>query len=94
MTAASRGFGHPWAKAALERGDKVASTARNMAALAPRAEQFGDAVLSILLDVTDWRAVFDAVAKAHQHFGRLKPRVGPFGGRSKQAAARPPTTRR
>ncbi|SDE03155.1 short chain dehydrogenase [Mucilaginibacter pineti] len=29
ITGASRGFGKIWAKALLERGDKVAATARN-----------------------------------------------------------------
>lgn len=71
ITGASRGFGHLWAKAALERGDKVAATARNTAALAPLVEQFGDSILPISLDVTNRHAVFEAVAKAYQHFGRL-----------------------
>lgn len=71
ITGASRGFGFRWAKAALERGDKVAATARNITALAPLVEQFGDAVLPIALDVTDRQAVFDAVANTHQKFGRL-----------------------
>ncbi|MBD8555094.1 SDR family NAD(P)-dependent oxidoreductase [Rhizobium sp. CFBP 8762] len=71
ITGASRGFGHLWAKAALERGDKVAATARNTAALGPLVERFGDSILPISLDVTDRNAVFEAVAKAHQHFSRL-----------------------
>lgn len=71
ITGASRGFGLLWAKAALERGDKVAATARNTDTLAPLVEQFGDAFLPISLDVTDRKSVFEAVAKAHEKFGHL-----------------------
>ncbi|KEA09337.1 SDR family NAD(P)-dependent oxidoreductase [Rhizobium rhizogenes] len=71
ITGAARGFGLLWARAALERGDNVAVTARNTDALAPLVEQFGDAVLPISLDVTDRQEVFDAVGKTHQKFGRL-----------------------
>ena len=34
-------------------------------------ETYGDALLSLKPDVTDGDAVFQAVRKAHQHFGRL-----------------------
>ena len=33
ITGTSRGFGHEWALAALDRGDKVVATARNVHAL-------------------------------------------------------------
>ena len=71
ITGAARGFGRLWATAALERGDKVAATARDTAALKPLVEKFGDAVLPLKLDVTDRQATFDAVAIAQQAFGRL-----------------------
>lgn len=71
LTGASRGFGRVWAQAALERGDKVAATARNLADVADLTEQFGDAVLPLELDVTDAEQVKRAVTQAHQHFGRL-----------------------
>ena len=71
ITGASRGFGRVWAQAALRRGDKVAATARHTESLAALVDTFGDAVLPIPLDVTDRAAVFDAVARTHQHFGRL-----------------------
>ncbi len=71
ITGTSRGFGREWAIAALDRGDKVAATARNTDSLAGLVEQYGDAILPISLDVTDKAAAIAAVARAHKHFGRL-----------------------
>ncbi|MDT7736523.1 MAG: hypothetical protein QOE12_3697 [Mycobacterium sp.] len=71
ITGTSRGFGREWAIAALERGDKVAATARDTATLAELVERFGDAVLPLQLDVTDRAADFAAVRRADEHFGRL-----------------------
>ena len=55
ITGTSRGFGHEWAIAALDRGDKVAATARNTDSLQDLRERYGDAVLVLRLDVTDRR---------------------------------------
>ncbi|MFI9560297.1 SDR family NAD(P)-dependent oxidoreductase [Nonomuraea endophytica] len=71
ITGASRGFGRVWTRAALERGDSVAATARDLTTLAPLAETWGEAVLPIELDVTDRDAAFDAVAAAKERFGQL-----------------------
>ena len=71
ITGASRGFGRVWAEAALQRGDKVAATARKAADVADLTERFGDAVLPLALDVTDAAQVKQAVEEAHAHFGRL-----------------------
>ncbi|OBI14483.1 short-chain dehydrogenase/reductase [Mycobacterium sp. E2327] len=71
ITGTSRGFGRDWAIAALERGDKVAATARNIAALDDLVAKYGDALLPIQLDVTDRDGDFAAVKRAHDHFGRL-----------------------
>ena len=71
ITGTSRGFGREWAIAALDRGDRVAATARNTDSLAELVEQYGDAILPISLDVTDKEAATAAVAQAHEHFGRL-----------------------
>jgi NAD(P)-dependent dehydrogenase (short-subunit alcohol dehydrogenase family) len=71
ITGASRGFGRVWTQAALKRGDNVAATARNPDSLADLADTFGETILPIPLDVTDRAADFAAVARAHQHFGRL-----------------------
>ena len=71
ITGASRGFGREWAAAALERGDRVAATARDTATLDDLVSTYGDSVLPIRLDVTDREADFAAVRQAHEHFGRL-----------------------
>lgn len=71
ITGASRGFGQVWAQAALERGDRVAATARDLASIAPLADAYGDAFLPLALDVTDRPAVLDTVATAKNHFGRV-----------------------
>jgi NAD(P)-dependent dehydrogenase (short-subunit alcohol dehydrogenase family) len=71
ITGTSRGFGREWTIAALERGDKVAATARDTATLDDLVAKYGAALLPIELDVTDREADFAAVAQAHDHFGRL-----------------------
>ncbi|WP_129669982.1 SDR family oxidoreductase [Phytoactinopolyspora endophytica] len=71
ITGASRGFGRAWTAAALERGDRVAATARNTSTLDDLVDRYGDAVLPIGLDVDDRAAGTEAVQTAHRHFGRL-----------------------
>jgi NAD(P)-dependent dehydrogenase (short-subunit alcohol dehydrogenase family) len=71
ITGTSRGFGREWAIAALERGDRVAATARDAGTLDDLKEKYGDALLPMTLDVTDRDAVFENVRRAHEHFGRL-----------------------
>jgi NAD(P)-dependent dehydrogenase (short-subunit alcohol dehydrogenase family) len=71
ITGTSRGFGREWAIAALERGDRVAATARDASSLEDLVDKYGDAVLAMELDVTDRDAVFETVQRAHEHYGRL-----------------------
>lgn len=71
ITGTSRGFGREWAIVALERGDRVAATARDVSSLDDLVAKYGDALLPLALDVTDRAADFHAVATAHEHFGRL-----------------------
>ena len=71
ITGTSRGFGREWAIAALDRGDQVAATARDVSSLDDLAARYGEAILPIQLDVTDRDACFAAVRQAHEHFGRL-----------------------
>ncbi|MFD6556012.1 SDR family oxidoreductase [Streptomyces sp. NPDC058398] len=68
---ATRGFGGEWAFAALERGDSVAATARDLSTLGDLRETYGERLLPLQLDVTDREADFAAVRLAHERFGRL-----------------------
>ncbi|OCF85830.1 SDR family NAD(P)-dependent oxidoreductase [Nocardia brasiliensis] len=71
ITGASRGLGREWALAALERGDRVAATARTVATLDELVERFGDAVVPIQLDVAQRSAGARAIQCAHNVLGRL-----------------------
>lgn len=71
ITGTSRGFGREWAIAALDRGDRVAATARRLETLSDLADKYGDRILPIELDVADREADFAAVARAHDVFGSL-----------------------
>ncbi len=71
ITGTSRGFGREWTKAALDRGDRVAATARDTSTLDDLRAEHGDALLPLALDVTDRVAAFGAVTHACEHFGGL-----------------------
>ncbi|NUR07378.1 MAG: SDR family oxidoreductase [Nocardioidaceae bacterium] len=71
ITGTSRGFGREWTIAALDRGDRVAATARDVSSLDDLVQKYGDAILPIELDVDDRAADVAAVRRAHEHFGRL-----------------------
>jgi NAD(P)-dependent dehydrogenase (short-subunit alcohol dehydrogenase family) len=71
ITGASKGFGREWTEAALERGDRVAATARRLETLDDLVDTYGDSVLPIQLDVTNRVADFDAVSIAADYFGGL-----------------------
>ena len=71
ITGTSRGFGREWTIAALERGDRVAATARKLSTLDDLSKKYGDLLLPIQLDVTDRKACFAAVKQAHEKFGRI-----------------------
>lgn len=71
ITGTSRGFGREWAIAALDRGDRVVATARDVSTLGDLVAKYGDAILALPLDVTDRARVFDVIARAHARFGRL-----------------------
>ncbi|MFJ6567994.1 SDR family NAD(P)-dependent oxidoreductase [Streptomyces sp. NPDC091292] len=71
ITGTSRGFGREWATAALERGDRVAATARDLSSLDALVDAYGERVLPIRLDVRNSEAVTAAVQEAAEHFGSL-----------------------
>jgi NAD(P)-dependent dehydrogenase (short-subunit alcohol dehydrogenase family) len=71
ITGASRGFGRAFTEAALERGDRVAATARQPQVLDDLVERYGGRVLPLALDVTDRAATFAAVEQVQGAFGRI-----------------------
>ena len=82
VTGTSRGFGREWAIAALERGDKVAATARNPGTLDDLVTKYGDAILPIKLDVTGREAAFAAVRQGRRRGpGLATPGEAPLDSR-------------
>ncbi len=71
ITGTSRGLGRAFTQAALQRGDKVVATARNVDAMTDLVDAHGESVLALELDVTDREAVGKAVSTAVEYFGRL-----------------------
>lgn len=71
VTGAGRGLGRAITVAALERGDRVAATARDLAALDDLVAGHGDAVVPLRLDVTDPDQARDAVRTAAEALGRI-----------------------
>jgi len=78
VTGAGRGFGRAVARAALERGDRVAASTLTNENLAGLAGEFGDNVLPLALDVRDRDAAIRAVAAAKQRFGRIDGAPSPL----------------
>src|SRR5689334_2281523 len=73
------GFGVAFADAALEADDRVVLTSRRPQELAAWAEQYGDRVLVVALDVTDAAQVQSAVRTAEEHFGGIDVLVNNAG---------------
>ena len=71
VTGSSRGLGRALVEVALEAGDRVAATARHPERLQDLSDKYGDAVLLLRLDVTDYDAAARAVAQARETFGRI-----------------------
>src|ERR1700759_2320432 len=71
ITGTSRGFGREWAIAALERGDRVAATARKTDTLADLVSKYGDRIVPLELDGGSGRAGVPAVDEAHRRLGSL-----------------------
>lgn len=79
ITGASRGLGAHIAHAALDAGDSVVVTARNIAALDEPFHGFQDRVLKVALDVTDQAQARAAVDATLNRFGRLDVLVNNAG---------------
>ncbi|WP_032379150.1 oxidoreductase [Rhodococcoides fascians] len=76
ITGASSGFGREFVRAALDAGDRVVATARDVADLeGPESER----LLHARLDVTDQESIDSAVAHALGRFGRIDVLVNNAG---------------
>lgn len=71
VTGATRGLGHAWVEAILDRGDQVVATGREIERLESLAKQYPRTLLPIRLDIADREAVFAALASARDRFDRL-----------------------
>jgi NAD(P)-dependent dehydrogenase (short-subunit alcohol dehydrogenase family) len=79
ITGSSRGLGRAFAEAALEAGENVAVTARNVASLADLKQRFGKQVLPLVLDVTNEPQALNAVKSTIETFGKLDVLVNNAG---------------
>lgn len=79
ITGCSKGLGRALAVHALERGDRVAVTARNRAAVTDLAAGYGGRALALQLDVTDPASVTAAVQECEREFGRVDVLVNNAG---------------
>ncbi|MFI0371744.1 oxidoreductase [Actinomadura sp. 1N219] len=79
ITGCSKGLGRALAEHALERGDRVAVTARDPAAVTGLAVRHGDRALALELDVTDPESVKAAVQECERTFGRIDVLVNNAG---------------
>src|ERR1700712_3691849 len=79
ITGSSRGLGRSLTEAVLAGGDKVAATARNTETLNDLVEKYGEQILPVQLDVTDYQRVHEAVADTVAHFGKIDVLVNNAG---------------
>ncbi|MEW6343941.1 MAG: SDR family oxidoreductase [Paraburkholderia sp.] len=71
ITGTSSGLGRLLAERLLARGDRVAATVRNAAALDDLSGRYGERLHTLTLDVTDANAVREAVGRAFEAMGRI-----------------------
>ena len=79
ITGCSTGLGRALATTVLARGDTVALTARNLAAVEDLAASYPDTALALALDVTDAAARRAAVGSALRRFGGIDVLVNNAG---------------
>lgn len=79
ITGTSTGLGRQLADTVIARGERVAATARDTAAIKDLAELAPEQVLTARLDVTDERSIRDAVAATIDRFGRIDVLVNNAG---------------
>jgi NAD(P)-dependent dehydrogenase (short-subunit alcohol dehydrogenase family) len=71
ITGISSGFGHMMASTLLARGERVAGTVRDLAAVADLKEAYGDALWLAVLDVADFTAIRPVIDRAFAAWGRI-----------------------
>jgi NAD(P)-dependent dehydrogenase (short-subunit alcohol dehydrogenase family) len=71
VTGSSRGLGRALVEVALDGGDRVVATARNPERLQDLLDTYGDAVVVLPFDVTDYDAAARVVAQAQETFGHI-----------------------
>jgi NADP-dependent 3-hydroxy acid dehydrogenase YdfG len=71
ITGTSAGIGRELAEAALEKGYRVAATARKPEVLRDLAEKYPETALTLKLDVADKNDIAEAVAATLEKFGRI-----------------------
>lgn len=79
VTGINRGLGRCLAEHLLESGDRVAGTARDLAALAPLRDAYGDRLWLASLDLTDVAAIrttVDAAFAAHDRIDAVVSNAG------------------
>ncbi|MFI7347316.1 oxidoreductase [Streptomyces sp. NPDC049936] len=79
ITGCSSGLGRALAEHALERGDRVAVTARDRSSVTALAQKYTGRALALTLDVTDAPSVDAAVRAAEEEFGRIDVLVNNAG---------------
>ncbi|HEY4325553.1 MAG TPA: oxidoreductase [Mucilaginibacter sp.] len=79
ITGSSRGLGRSLTEAVLANGNKVAANARNPEQLDDLVEKYPGQIYPIKLDVTNYHQVYDAVADAVAHFGKIDVLVNNAG---------------
>lgn len=79
ITGCSSGIGRGIAKAALEKGDQVIVTARNIEKVLDIIQQYPDLALAVSLDVTDSQSIENAVKEGLYHFGKIDVLVNNAG---------------
>jgi len=79
ITGASSGFGYALTAAVLERGGRVAATARDAKSIANFSGVSNSRLLTLSLDVTNTPQACDVIAQAESHFGGIDVLVNNAG---------------
>lgn len=79
VTGCSTGFGRLLAEAALERGDRVAATARDDSKILDLSDKYPQSALALTVDVTDRDTILAGVQDTIETFGKIDVLVNNAG---------------